>query len=95
MTSHLRLLGFGAEVFTDARSTTTVREAETARGDKYHDVPITAYGTRHRAAFRFCSSEENAVAFVVSQDGGLKAVRQVGPHLTMWPYFQMGFGAVV
>jgi hypothetical protein len=34
---------------------------------------------------------ESAVAFVMSQDGGVKALRQVGPRLLMWPYFQIGF----
>jgi hypothetical protein len=31
------------------------------------------------------------VGFIMSQDGGVKAVRQVGSKLVMWPYFQIGF----
>ena len=34
---------------------------------------------------------ESAVAFVMSQDGGIKALKQVGPRLLMWPYFKIGF----
>ena len=34
---------------------------------------------------------ESSVAFVMSQDGGIKALRQVGPRLLMWPYFKIGF----
>ena len=49
------------------------------------------YGTRHRSAFRFVASMEPSVGFIVSQDGGVKAVRQVGSKLVMWPYFQIGF----
>jgi hypothetical protein len=27
----------------------------------------------------------------MSQDGGIKALRQVGARLLMWPYFKIGF----
>ncbi|MFO0589791.1 MAG: hypothetical protein U0441_19785 [Polyangiaceae bacterium] len=37
-------------------------------------VPFTKYGTRHRAAFRFCREVPDALAVVVSQDGATKLV---------------------
>jgi len=93
LTDRLRLLGFGAEVLTAATKIESVRAASSALADKYTEVPLSAFGTRHRSAFRFCSSLEPSVAFILSQDGGVKAVRQVGRHLVMWPYFEMGHGA--
>jgi hypothetical protein len=93
LTDRLRLLGFGAEVLTEARKTESVRLATSELADKFTEVPISAYGTRHRSAFRFCSSLEPSVAFIMSQDGGVKAVRQVGRNLVMWPYFEIGYGA--
>jgi Probable sensor domain DACNV len=93
LTDRLRLLGFGAEVLTAAKKIESVRSARSEFADEYTEVPLSAFGTRHRSAFRFCSSVEPSVAFILSQDGGVKAVRQVGRHLVMWPYFEMGHGA--
>jgi len=93
LTDRLRLLGFGAEMLTAAKKIESVRSARSEFADKYTEVPLSAFGTRHRSAFRFCSSFEPSVAFILSQDGGVKAVRQVGRHLVMWPYFEMGHGA--
>jgi len=93
LTDRLRLLGFGAEVLTAATKIASVRAARSELADKYTEVPLSAFGTRHRSAFRFCSSLEPSVAFIMSQDGGVKAVRQVSRHLVMWPYFEMGHGA--
>ncbi len=85
MTDRFRLLGFGAEVMADAPGLETVRRARDSAGLGSEDVPIEAYGTRHRAAFRFGYSHADSVAFVVSQDGGVKAVKRVGDDLVMWP----------
>jgi hypothetical protein len=92
LTDRFRLVGFGAEVLTEARKTESVRAATSEFADKFTEVPISAFGTRHRSAFRFCSSLEPSVAFIMSQDGGVKAVRQVSRHLVMWPYFRIGLG---
>ena len=32
-----------------------------------------------------------SVAFILSQDGGIKAVTKVGERVVMWPYFEVGF----
>ena len=93
LTDRLRLLGFAAEVLTASKKIESVRSAISELADTFTEVPISAFGTRHRSAFRFCSSLEPSVAFIMSQDGGVKAVRQVGRHLVMWPYFEMGHGA--
>jgi hypothetical protein len=93
LTNRLRLLGFGVEVLTGAKKLESVRSATSELADTFTEVPISAFGTRHRSAFRFCSSLKPSVAFIMSQDGGVKAVRQVGHNLVMWPYFQIGFAA--
>jgi hypothetical protein len=91
LTDTLRIIGFGAEVIAPAAGTDTVHVALTAQGDESHPVAFTEFGTRHRSAYRFAAGLENSVAFVLSQDGGIKAVRQVGPRLLLWPYFKIGF----
>jgi DNA integrity scanning protein DisA with diadenylate cyclase activity len=60
----------------------------------YHpstSVPIESFGTRHRSAFRFCSSLEDSASFVVSQDGGVKAIKRVGDKVNLWPDINTGF----
>ena len=66
-------------------------DTQDAEGTESREAGFSEYGTRHRSAFRFVGSMETAVAFVMSQDGGVKALRQVGPQLLMWPYFNIGF----
>jgi hypothetical protein len=91
LTDTFRIIGFGAEVIASVPGANTVHVAQTAEGDESKEVAFAEYGTRHRSAFRFVASMEPSVAFVMSQDGGIKAVKQVGPRLLMWPYFRIGF----
>lgn len=67
MTDRMRLLGFGAEV------TVQSDVAEVTRGDGKR-VAIEAFGTRHRAAFRFCAFYPGGLAIVCSQDGGSRVI---------------------
>lgn len=84
ITDKFNLIGFGAEVVASS-SIKKVKIAEDALGNGSKFIPIEAYGTRHRSAFRFCSSYENSIAFIISQDGGIKAVKRVGADLVVWP----------
>jgi hypothetical protein len=90
MTTKHRVLGFGAEVIASSPSLTHVALAQDAEGNKSRLLPVDSYGTRHRSTFRFCSSFEDAVAFVVSQDGSVKAVRRSGPHVLVWTDINFG-----
>ncbi|QDU19838.1 putative sensor domain DACNV-containing protein [Urbifossiella limnaea] len=91
LTDTLRIIGFGAEVIAAPAATDTVHIAQTAQGDESRPIEFTEFGTRHRSAYRFTAGLDNSVAFVLSEDGGIKAVRQVGPRLLLWPYFNIGF----
>ena len=91
LTDTFRIIGFGAEVTASFSGTDKVHVAQDQLGRQSKEASFTEYGTRHRSAFRFAGSMESAVAFVMSQDGGVKALRQVGPRLLMWPYFDIGF----
>lgn len=85
MTDTFRVLGFGAEVIAHSPNLREISIAEDSTGIKTKSVSIEAYGTRHRSAFRFCSSYEAAMAFIVSSDGGVKATKRIGSRLVMWP----------
>lgn len=87
MTDRFHIVGFGAEVIAISPS---LKEIVIAAGPKHFRAPIESYGTRHRAAFRFCSSFEDSVNFVVSRDGGVKAVKRVGGDIILWPDINAG-----
>jgi hypothetical protein len=90
LTDTLRIIGFGAEVMASFPGGDKVHVAHTAEANETKEVRFAEYGTRHRSAFRFVASMEPSVGFIMSQDGGVKAVKQVGSKLVMWPYFQIG-----
>jgi hypothetical protein len=90
LTDQLRIIGFGAEVRVST-GTDTIHVAEDAEGEKLSPAPFTSYGTRHRSSFRFVEGIEPAVAFILSQDGGIKAATMVDGRVVVWPYFEVGY----
>lgn len=87
MTDLFRVMGFGAEVIAPSPS---LREIVIAVKPKPYRLPIESYGTRHRAAFRFCSIFEDSAALVVSRDGGVKVIKRVGSDVFLWPDINIG-----
>lgn len=77
VTDRLRVLGFGVEVLAPAKITTIELLDGTTR-------EVTAYGTRHRSAFRFCEAYPRGAAFVCSQDGGIKCIRNIDGRVRVW-----------
>ncbi|MGH7297354.1 MAG: putative sensor domain DACNV-containing protein, partial [Polyangiaceae bacterium] len=54
-----------------------------------HDTtlePLQADGTRHRSAYRFCARVPEALAVVVSQDGGVRFVATHAGVVTFWDH---------
>lgn len=90
MTDKLRLLGFGAEVIALSPTLSEIMVAKDASGSLGSYTSIENFGTRHRSAFRFCSSYEDSVAFIISQDGGVKAVKRVADKVVLWPGIDIG-----
>ena len=86
ITRQFKVLGFGGEIVAVSPTLNSV----TIASDQRQKVPIESLGTRHRSAFRFCSSFEDSVAFIVSSDGGVKAAKRHGPKLLFWPDINEG-----
>jgi hypothetical protein len=84
ITDRFRVLGFGGEVLVHSPNLTEVM----LPGSK--KKLIADYGTRHRSAFRFCSSFEEGVGFIVSTDGGVKATMRTGAEVALWPDINVG-----
>jgi hypothetical protein len=78
LNKQFEVVGFGVELRAPALPTTCVYraldQAEAANSG----------GTRHRAAYRLCQAEPECLALVVSQDGGVKFVRQQAGQIVFW-----------
>lgn len=95
LTDMLRIIGFGAEVRVNRAGVNAIHIAKNEEGDGITAVPFTDYGTRHRSAFRFVGNMTPSVAFILSQDGGIKAATKVGERVVMWPYFEVGYSTAL
>jgi hypothetical protein len=91
LTDKLRIIGFGGEVRVSRPGADTIHIAKNEEGCQVTAAPFSGYGTRHRSAFRFVENMEPSVAFVLSQDGGIKAATKVDERVVMWPYFEVGY----
>lgn len=86
LTKRFEILGFGAEIAGELPHVATVRRALDLEGEAWHEEPVDRVGTRHRSAYRFCAAVPNALAIVVSQDGGVRFVANHGGAVTYWDH---------
>jgi hypothetical protein len=91
LTTRLRILGFGAEIVAHSAALTHVAVASSAASEQVARVALEEFGTRHRSAFRFCSSHDDVAAFIVSQDGDIRVARRVGPDVVMWSEIEVDY----
>ena len=94
ITDRFRVICFGAEVIAQSPTLRDVHLATNPDATELKSVSIESYGTRHRSAFRFCSSYEDSIAFVVSSDGGVKATKRIASQVVLWPEVQATFWGV-
>jgi hypothetical protein len=47
-------------------------------------VQPTHFGTRHQSMFAYCWAHNDALGFVVSQDGDIRAIKRIDDKLIMW-----------
>jgi hypothetical protein len=78
------LLGFGVEITAPAPATPQVYRALDPQGTHLQAEAADSGGTRHRAAYRLCQAEAGCQAIVVSQDGGIRLVRQLAERVVFW-----------
>lgn len=85
MDRNLVVHGFGVET----RSNSPLLEVDVA-GDAnatpglFRKVPLSQFGTRHRAMLRYCDANEGALGFVISQDGDIRATMKHHGKLILW-----------
>jgi hypothetical protein len=86
MTKRFEILGFGAEIATGLVPISEVRRAVDLEADTFVTELVDSVGTRHRSAYRFCNAVPDAIAIVVSQDGGVRFVNRHRDSVTYWDH---------
>ncbi len=92
MTKRFELLGFGGVVSGELPDVSRVARALDVEGEHRIRERTDLVGTRHHAAYRLCNARRDALAIVVSQDGGTRFVRWKDDAVTYWD--QVGIAAV-
>jgi hypothetical protein len=94
MTDCLEVLGFGVEIAGELPEVLRVARAHDLEGAEREWVRTDRVGTRHRSAYRLCQAVPDALALVVSQDGGLRFIRWHDDGVTYWEQITTGLWEV-
>ncbi len=86
LTDTFEVLGFGGEIVAPLLEITSVQRARDLEATVCESVPIDRVGTRHRSAYRLCGKERDALAVVVSHDGGVQFVASRDGVPTYWEH---------
>jgi hypothetical protein len=84
------LVGFGAEILGTLPYADSVARALNRDGSRSELVPTRGVGMRHRSVYRLCSVLPETIAVVVSQDGEVHFVRNVGGQVIYWEEPSLG-----
>ncbi|MDX1763148.1 MAG: hypothetical protein R3231_02385 [bacterium] len=84
LTNRLELLGFGGEISGQLVSIPLVARALDAEAAQTQPISTEGVGTRHRSAYRLCNTVHDAIAVVVSQDGGVQFVKWKDGEVVFW-----------
>ncbi len=90
LTDSLEVLGFGVEIAGELPEVSRVMRAHDLDGVSRTWVRTDRVGTRHRSAYRLCQAVRDALALVVSQDGGLRFIRWHDQSVAYWEQVATG-----
>jgi len=90
LTNSLELLGFGVEISGGLPEVPLVSQALDLEAATTTWMRTDRVGTRHRSAYRLCQAVPDALALVVSQDGGLQFVRWHDSGVAYWEQVATG-----
>jgi hypothetical protein len=90
LTRRFEILGFGAEISGELPD---VYEVVRSRDAEARDTTVeraAGMGTRHRSVYRLCQLDPEVLAIVVSQDGGVRLVKQLDGRVAFWDHASIG-----
>lgn len=84
--------GFGCEILVKDDANVQPYFANHARptAAKVSKLNMKNFGTRHRSMIRYCTKDNNAVGFVISSDGPIRAIAHIGKRTYFWSNIQLG-----
>lgn len=89
LTERLKVIGFGCIINELSEMQPTVRSCQDESCRTFTDLRRQSFGTRHRSAIGLCERID-CTAFVLSQDGGVKALRRADEEVLVWPSLMLG-----
>lgn len=90
MSHSLELLGFGGEIAGDLPEVDFVARVVDPESQEIEMEAATAFGTRHRSAYRFCRAQPGCAALVISHDSGMRVVTCVEDQVQCWEQLTAG-----
>lgn len=84
LTKRFELIGFGGEISSALTQVPAVARALDVEGRERLFVSTDSVGTRHRAAYRLVNEIRDALAIVISQDGGVRFTAWKDGAVTYW-----------
>ena len=90
LNQRFELLGFGVVIAGGLPEVESVAQALDVEGRERRHESTEAVGTRHRAVYRLCAANPEALGIVVSQDGGVRFVRRVDDEVVYWDQVKIG-----
>jgi hypothetical protein len=84
VTERVRVVGFGAIIRDLSETQPSFQFCQDELCRRFVKLKSEAYGTRHRSAIGLCQRLD-CLAFVMSQDGGVKALRCQEGEVLLWP----------
>ncbi len=92
MDTDLVVHGFGCEITAAGNANCSFVHANHSSPSKgkIRRLDLQRFGTRHRSMARYCSEDESAVGFVVSNDGPVRAFSRSGKRVYFWDNVQLG-----
>jgi hypothetical protein len=83
LTEQLEVLGFGAIIKDLSDTSQSFRFCKDESCVSFDERERDGYGTRHRSTMSLCEKVD-CIAFVLSQDGGVKALMKQANHVLLW-----------
>lgn len=84
MSKRFEVMGFGGEIVGELPEVPEVARALDVEGEHTERESTEAVGTRHRSVYRLAARTPEMLAFVVSQDGGVRLVASRSGDVTYW-----------
>ncbi len=84
MSPHLTVCSFGTVISEKALPGCVYLNKSSKISVNKVEIDPRHFGTRHQSMFAYCHQHPDSLGFVVSQDGEIRAIKNVGGQVMMW-----------